>query len=95
MTEESYVKISTSSEGDCLIEVQRPNVAEAIESYAATLKALKEEGLTVANTKENEVKCSNDNTKFQPTVTVKGRGETVVQDYKANLSWTAGEEPKK
>ena len=86
MTEE-YVKISTSTEGDALVEILSPTLdtANAIGAYKITIKRLQEEGFTVANDKANEIKATNDNTKFQPTVTVKGRGNQVVDTYIAEL----------
>jgi hypothetical protein len=80
-----YVKISTSTEGDCLVEVQLGLGPGIVTVYKETIDSLRHFGFTVANDKTNEIKATNDNTKFQPTVTVKGRGNQVVDTYVSEL----------
>lgn len=78
---QEYVKISTSTEGDAMVEVQVRPGPGIVTVYKETIDSLKHFGFTVANDKTNEIKASNDNTKFIPTVTVKGRGPEVVTKY--------------
>jgi hypothetical protein len=78
---EQYVKISTSTEGDCLVEVCFIGSERSMYEYDRIVKDLIDKGYSVANFKANEIKATNDNTKFQPTVTVKGRGSQVVETY--------------
>lgn len=75
-----YVKISTTTQGDCLIEVLASTVDLAAVTYKQTVERLQEDGFTVAKP-HNDIKASNENTKFLPQVTVTGRGESVVEDY--------------
>jgi hypothetical protein len=77
MSEEPYVKISTSTEGYALVEVLNKDSTNAIASYFSTIQQLTDGGYKVAVPNELETKISNENTKFIKTVTVKGRGEQV------------------
>lgn len=83
---QEYVKISTSSEGDAMVEVLATTPDQALEVYTYTVTALRKNPLyPVANDKANEIKATNENTKFQPTVTIKGKGTQVVDTYISEL----------
>jgi hypothetical protein len=85
MTEEfEYVKISQNSEGYALVEVLFKKSLDALYEYGKVVNNLNGNGFTVASPKDLETKATNDNTKFQPVITVKGRGDQVVEKF---LNW--------
>jgi hypothetical protein len=86
MTEEfEYVQISTNSDGYALVEVRFKDRKEAVEVYLQTLEELANSDIAYPIPNEFETKASNENTKFIPTVTVKGRGPEVVTKYLEEL----------
>jgi len=83
--ENYFVKISTNNQGDCLVEVAAPSDIMAVNTYKNTIEMLKEEGFAIA-IPHNDMKVSNENTKFQKTVTVSGRGEQVGKVWLEEIS---------
>lgn len=82
-----YVKISQNNEGFTTIEVCFKDRTMAVKEYIDTLEELGNcEGVYLADATELETKASNENTKFIPTVTVKGRGEQVTTRYVEELT---------
>jgi hypothetical protein len=82
-----YVKISMNSDGYSLVEVLNKDRKEAVKIYSDTIEELNNiDGIVTPFADDLEVKASNENTKFIPTVTVKGRGENVTTRYVEELA---------
>ena len=81
-----YVKISQNSEGYAMVEVCFKKSLEALYEFNEVINKLNGKGHPVASPKELETKATNDNTKFVPVVTVKGRGPEVVTKYLEELA---------
>jgi hypothetical protein len=80
-----YVKISQNSEGYALVEVLFKKSLDALFEFNKVTVSLIGQGYSVASPKELETKATNDNTKFVPVITVKGRGDQVVDKYISEL----------
>lgn len=89
---EEYVKIGTDTDGNAVVEVLtdtsgwQSDSYHSVEIYKGVIKHLKKEGFSVANNKQNSVKVSNENTKFQKTVTVSGKGESVSKQWMEEMA---------
>lgn|GEM_PF-3352919 len=81
-----YVKITQNNEGYVTVEVvnKDPVTAQIIFINMVT-KLNRVAGISTPKIDELETKATNENTKLMPTVTVKGRGEQVVQKYLLEL----------
>jgi hypothetical protein len=80
-----YVKISQYSEGYALVEVCFEKSLDALYEFINVVEKLNGKGHAVASPKDLETKATNDNTKFVPVITVKGKGSKVVDMYISEL----------
>lgn len=87
-----YVKLTQNNDGYVTVEVVNSDFLEATQIMSETIEDLHVKGIMTPDAAELETKASNDNTKFQPTVTVKGHGPQVVETYLKDLKRM---EPKK
>lgn len=81
-----YVKLTQNNEGFVTVEVLNKDSTLAVQILQDTIWDLKNKDIPVPNPNDLETKADNNNTKFVPTVTVKGRGEQVVTKYLSEIA---------
>ena len=82
-----YVKITQNNDGYATVEVCNKDRKTAVKIYSDTIEELNNiDGISTPHPDDLEVKASNENSKFEPQVTVKGRGEQVTTRYVEELA---------
>jgi len=81
-----YVKITQNNDGYATVEVCNKDRKTAVKIYLDTIEELENSDTAVPIPQEFETKASNENTKFMPVLTVKGKGPEVVTTYIEELA---------